>query len=111
MATQVQERNFCSRLWTATCHEAKFRWNKDKCGLYLFAIGIILASSFLVMVNHSSFASCMTWNYYMTNPAILVVGISIAGTIPATVGYGGYLLLRIYEKTMHPEIMATPVIS
>jgi hypothetical protein len=105
MAIRVQERSFCSRLWSATCHEARFRWENDKCGLYLFAIGIIICSSFFAMLLHPSFAPCATWSYYATNPALLILGIGVLGAFAPIIGYAGHLIQKVYQKTMHPELM------
>ena len=101
MANGVQESNFCSRLWSATCHEARFRWENDKCGLYLFAIGIIIYASYIAMMAHPSIAAS-SWSI-TTNPAMLVLGIGVIGITMPIIGYGGNLIKRVYQKTMHPE--------
>lgn len=105
MAHEIQQRSFCSRLLSATCHEIRFRWERDKSGLYLLAIGIILIASTIALLSQPSFTPCMTWNYCTTNPAFLVFAISLAGTTPVLLGYGGSLLFRIYRKTAHPELL------
>lgn len=105
MASGIQERNFCSRLWSATCDEAKFRWKKDKCGVYLFAIGIIVTIAFFAMLLHPSFASCANWSYYTANPALLVLGIGVLGMIVPIMGCAGYLITKVYLRAMRPESM------
>lgn len=103
MAHEIQERSFCSHLWSATCQEAKFRWKNEKTSLYLFALGIIIYTSFILMLSHPSFAMCTNWSYCATNPSIIFLSLGVAGTAIPLVGYLGHIVSRIYQRTMHPE--------
>jgi hypothetical protein len=103
MAYRVQE-NFCSRLSAAIYHEARFRWQNDKSGIYLFAIGVIVCSAYIAMMTHPSFASCANWSYYSTNPALLILGLGVSGMVIPLVECMGYLVKRVYQRTMLPTM-------